>query len=126
MSYQFEVKEEILTYPERSLALQNIAILVVNSDLQLLHARGAASEQRREHLGELVADRQLAALERNFSVLDVSDASGGAGDELVAQLLQLREGPMRNDEQVSDARVASAESLTCHRRGQLQPFVRVG
>lgn len=58
-----------------------------------MHTLGTFGEKRGEHLLELVADGELAALERHLGVLDVSNAGRGAWDESVAQCLCLGEGP---------------------------------
>lgn len=81
-----------MTYADWCITFQNRAVLVINDDLQLLHAISAVSEQRREHLRELVTDGQHTALEGDLSILDVGDASRGARDEFMADLLQLGEG----------------------------------
>ena len=81
------------TYAERFVTLENGAALVVDNNLELLHALSAASQQRGEQFVKLLADRQDAPFERDFGVLDICDAGWGAWHESVTQTLELGEWP---------------------------------
>ena len=80
------------TYAEGFVGAEDGATLWVHHDLQLLHSFGTSCEQRGEHFFELITDGQWLSLKRDFSVLDIRDANGCAGDKLVAQPLKLGEG----------------------------------
>ena len=80
-----------LTYSKRSITAENFPVCWVNYDLKLLHALGAVRQKRGEHLLELVLDGKRRFLERNFSVLDVSDARWSARHKFMSKFLQSRE-----------------------------------
>ena len=82
-----------MTYSEWFVAGEKFSVLVVDLDLQLLHAFATTSQQSGEHLLEIVLDGELSAGERNLGVGDISNASGGAWHKVVSVSLKRREFP---------------------------------